>query len=220
MAFNTLELFQIWLNLPKKIKLVPPHFTMFWSEKIPKLNLQNGAVQISVIAGELNGQKSLAPPPDSWASQHESEIGIYLVKMRAGTEWGLPANKNPASRMLYFFNGKTLSIDSETISKSTGVHLNNQIESSLRSDDTEVEFLILQARAIGEPVVQHGPFVMNTKEEIVQTFADYQKTQFGGWPWGAPRYDSRRFRKRSDCETICKISKRKNRNSVINYSKY
>src|SRR5262249_8094235 len=66
----------------------------------------------------------------------------------------------------------------------------------LENGAAETEVLLLQGRPIGEPVVSHGPFVMNTREEIARTIRDYERTRFGGWPWanddpGHPREEGR-----------------------------
>src|SRR5438874_9320738 len=71
---NTLELFQIWLNLPARDKLVPPYFTMFWDREIPRRRFTdaNGrCIEVTIIAGALDGVNPLAPPPQSWAARAE-----------------------------------------------------------------------------------------------------------------------------------------------------
>lgn len=184
---NTVELFQIWLNLPRANKMAKPHFTMFWADTIPNISLDNGNVSLSLIAGEYNGIKSNSPPPDSWASRSESEIAVWLVKMKKGSKFELPASQAKTSRSLYFFEGSSLDINGTSVTEKTGLELNSQKAGLIKAQTSDVEFLMLQAKPIGEPIVQHGPFVMNTKEEILETFNDYKKTQFGGWPWD--RYD-------------------------------
>ena len=84
--------------------------------------------------------------------------------------------------MLYLFEGEELLIDGHAINANTGAVLDVDRPIAL-STSQGAECLVLQGRPIGEPVAQHGPFVMNTRAEIEQAFQDYQRAGFGGWPW-------------------------------------
>lgn len=182
---NTVELFQLWLNLPKKNKMVPAHFTMFWHEKIPVF--KDRGVEVTVIAGEYKGLTPLNPPPHSWAAEANSEVRILLVKLQPNEEFQLERSVNKVNRAIYFFEGEHAQINQEKMTSKTGSLVDAQQDLKIQSGSTVCEFLILQAAPIGEAVVQQGPFVMNSKEEIYQTIQDYKKTQFGGWSW--PRHD-------------------------------
>lgn len=185
-AENTVELFQIWLNLPKAKKMTEPYFTMFWSEKIPQISLASGGAVLSLVAGEFDGQKSLQPPPESWASDKTNEVAIWLLKIQKGAKIELPASQNEVSRTLYFFEGRGLILNNQKLPAKTAFEVNSSTQLILEASDTDIEILILQSKPINEPIVQHGPFVMNDKNEIIQTFRDYEKSQFGGWPWPRP----------------------------------
>lgn len=183
---NPAELFQIWLNLPRKSKMTPAHFKMFWSEKIPRVQLESKA-SVSVIAGSFQGAQALMPPPDSWAADPENEVSILLVKLEAGGAVSIPKTERETSRTLYFFSETQMTMNGKEIPAKTGVIVDSLEDLEIKSEMNAGEFLMLQARPIGEPTFQYGPFVMNSKEDIIKTVEDYQRTQFGGWPW--PRHD-------------------------------
>jgi redox-sensitive bicupin YhaK (pirin superfamily) len=105
--------------------------------------------------------------------------------MEAGATWTLPAAGGETVRVLYFFEGEGLLAGETPIPAGNGAVLDAEAELALRAGPGECRFLILQGRPIGEPVAQHGPFVMNTQAEIMQAFAEFQATGFGGWPWPA-----------------------------------
>lgn len=183
---NPVELFQIWLNLPRKSKMVPAHFKMFWSEDIPRYQAPDANVTVNVIAGVYNEVVALSPPPDSWAFDASNEVLVLLVKVRADGVFRLPRSKTRTSRSLYFFDGKRLNVNGSHVKSLTGAYLDSDSDLVVTAEQGDVEFLILQACPIGEPTFQHGPFVMNTREDIIKTIEDYQRTEFGGWAWPRP----------------------------------
>ncbi len=183
---NPAELFQIWLNLPARSKMVDPYFTMFWNEQIPRVRTTDDAgraTELTVIAGALPGAVPLSPPPNSWASAPDADIAIWTLKMEAGARHLLPAARPGSSRTLYFFAGGAITVAGRRVDSKTGVLLKADRQVEIVNGEAPAELLLLQGRPIGEPVAQHGPFVMNTRAEIQQAFSDYQRTRFGGWPW-------------------------------------
>jgi len=183
---NPLELFQIWLNLPRAKKLVEPHFAMLWSQGIPRravVDEEGRTTEVTLVAGGYDQARAPVPPPDSWAARADADVAIWTIKMAPRARWTLPAARPGTNRTLYFFRGTGLVVLDREIPPYHGVELRGDREVVLRAGVDEVELLLLQGRPIGEPVVQYGPFVMNAREEIHQAFVDFERTHFGGWPW-------------------------------------
>lgn len=185
---NHMELFQIWLNLPKRNKMVKPHFKMLWREKIPNIELTSaeGRIKIELIAGKFEQHQAPAPPPDSWAADPSHEVAVMNIKMDAGTSFKLPAASAGINRTLYFYEGDKLDVAGDIVPHYHAIEVKPDTQLVVKAT-TASSILLLQGKPIGEPVMQYGPFVMNTREEINQAFQDYNSTRFGGWPW--PKYD-------------------------------
>jgi len=144
------------------------------------------STDVVVVAGALDGAHGLPPPPDSWASEPDSDLAIFTIRMDGGARWTLPAARHPDTRrQLYYFKGDALTLAGQMIAPQSVVEVRSQDAIEFVNSGQGAELLMLQARPIGEPVVQYGPFVMNTQAEIHQAFADYRRTDFGCWPWAS-----------------------------------
>ena len=177
-ADNPTGLFQIWLNLPASDKMVDPYFTMLWRESVPIVTSADGKARVRVFAGRLGEHVPPAPPPNSWASRPQSAVAVWTLELQPGAEFTLPPGPEDALRTLYMVSGSV-----ESIPAGHAAQVRPEVELRLVAGDAPAELLLLQGRPIGEPVVQHGPFVMNRPEEIQQAMVDYRRTEFGGWPW-------------------------------------
>jgi redox-sensitive bicupin YhaK (pirin superfamily) len=181
---NPLELFQIWLNLPKVDKFVDPHFKMLWHENIPVID--EGNAQIKVVAGNYKNTQANAPAPNSWAAKPENEVAIWNIHADAKTEYTLPKANTLVTRTLYFYEGSEIYFGDKKVNPNFGIALDPSKDVTITIGSENAHFLVLQGKPIDEPVAKYGPFVMNTDQEIQQAMEEYRLTQFGGWPWPYP----------------------------------
>jgi len=202
---NPAELFQIWMNLPSEDKMAPPHFSMLWSEQIPvvrKVDHAGGVSEITVVAGGFEGAVPPPAPPHSWASRPDADVAIWTIRLSPGARLMLPAAKAGTERMVYLFAGGDVQIAGRKVAPKVGARVVATDAIELVCGAVPSELVVLQGRPIGQPVAQHGPFVMNTRAELQQAFNDYQRTRFGGWPWpsSAPVHPATdgRFARRTD----------------------
>lgn len=202
---NPLELFQIWLNLPREHKMVDPHFSMLWAPLIPTVVLEDVTGQktrVTIVAGALGSVHGPTPPPRSWAAGAASDVAIWALALEPGAHFTVPAAATGSNRLLFFFAGSTLQAANEPVAVGHSIQPLAHQPLELVNGPEPAELLLLQGRPIGQPVAAMGPFVMNSEAEVRQAFADYRRTQFGGWPWPSdepvhPR-SAQRFAKHAD----------------------
>ncbi|WP_420593184.1 pirin family protein [Robiginitalea biformata] len=184
---NTLELFQIWLNLPARGKRVEPHFKMLWKEDLPVIQKEKATIRL--VAGSYDDVQPPSPPPNSWAADPDNRVVIALIDLAPGAFISLPETEEGTHRRLYLFEGTGLSISGDGAGEKTiSVESGKGVELApgacqLRSGEEPLRILWLQGKPIDEPVAKYGPFVMNTQEEIERVMGEFRATQFGGWPW-------------------------------------
>jgi redox-sensitive bicupin YhaK (pirin superfamily) len=194
---NTMELFQIWINLPARSKMVPADFKMLWDAQTPVLTQPSGAT-IRIIAGAIAGAPQPASPtPNSWAADPVNDVAIWVISIPAGATADIPAARSgKTNRAVYMWGGTGTAVISRAASDVsageavklgyyTGVQVDSTSALRVLADGNEVKLLVLQGAPIGEPVAQYGPFVMNTQQEIMQAFSDFRRTNFGEWKWGS-----------------------------------
>ena len=187
-APNTVELFQIWMNLPRDDKFAEPHFSMLWADDVPRteyVDTSGNGVELTVVAGSVDSLVPPSAPPRSWASRPDSDVAIWNVRLDPGASWTMPAAHHPDTiRVVYVYDGDGVAFDGDAVTIGHGAVLACQ-EAVTVTSERGGEYLVLQGRPIGEPVAQYGPFVMNDRAGVEQAFRDYQATRFGGWPWPA-----------------------------------
>ena len=167
---GTMRGFQIWLNLPGKDKLGEPGYRDFDAAEIPRLRTANG-VEAKVIAGRFDDREQQL---DGIVQRPHSEPQLFDLAIPAGAELNLRL-ADGLRPMLYVYEGTLLVSGDEPVEVIQGrlARLSEQGELRLSSSQG-ARVLLLAGRPLGEPIVQYGPFVMNSREEIEQALRDYR----------------------------------------------
>jgi quercetin 2,3-dioxygenase len=111
-------------------------------------------------------------------------VGVFHIAIQPSKTYTLPATEKGTTRTLYIVEGESTTLESTVLQGQHVVSVREDSPLPIKNSGTDtVEILVLQGKPINEPVVQHGPFVMNSAQEIRQAFMDYSETSFGGWPW-------------------------------------
>ncbi|MCC7073169.1 MAG: pirin family protein [Deltaproteobacteria bacterium] len=183
---NPLELFQLWLNLPRASKMVPPHFSMRWREQLPVVRRDDGGgrhATVTVVAGDFDEVRAAPAPPHSYAARADSDVGVWLVALDAGARLTVPPAPRARERMIYLYRGAGAHLDDDALVGGSGARVRADAACTLRAGPEPCGLLLLQGAPLGEPVAWHGPFVMNTPAELEAAYRDYHTTRFGGWPF-------------------------------------
>ena len=164
------QMVQLWVNLPAKDKMSVPKYQAIENEAITKVALANDEGEIEVIAGEYNEIKG--------AASTFSPINMYNVKLKKGvkTTLSFPAHFTTAVLMV---EGDAMINDDVKAPEDHFVMFKNDGDTFSIEALTETVILVLSGEPLNEPIAAHGPFVMNTQEELIEAFQDFNTGKFG-----------------------------------------
>ena len=170
---GTLEMVQLWVNLPAKDKMAAPGYQGILDRDIPDVALKDNAGRLRLIAGEFDG---LRGPAHTF-----TDIQVWDIRLQAGklATFDLHEGHNTA---LVVLKG-AVQLNGQEMAREGQLALFDRDGTQVHVDaDQDAVFLILSGEPIDEPIVGHGPFVMNSEAEIEQAFVDFQSGRFGRMP--------------------------------------
>ena len=165
--------FQLWLNLPARLKMTSPSYRDIQPQSVPQVELPGG-VRVRVIAGELAGTAGAVPlDPEARPTQP------YLldVELPPGTVASIPLPEDHHA-FAYVYEGQLSLEGSEALARSDLAVLGTGDGITAKAGEEGASLLIAAARPINEPVARYGPFVMNSREEIIQAVEDFREGRF------------------------------------------
>ena len=164
------QMVQLWVNLPAKDKKSNPKYQNIRNQDIPKVTLENNMGEVEVIAGEYQEHKG--------AASTFSPIHLLNVKLKKGvqTSFHFPAEYTTSVLMI---EGSAKINDEETVPENHFALFKKEGENFTVEAIEDAVVLVLSGQPLKEPIAAHGPFVMNTREELVEAFEEYNTGKFG-----------------------------------------
>ncbi|MCK7592028.1 pirin family protein [Subsaxibacter sp. CAU 1640] len=164
------QMVQLWVNLPAKDKMSPPKYQAISNSEMKRVGLPNGDGEVEVIAGDYKGNKG---PASTF-----SPLNMFNVRLKKGvkTELSFPSNYTTALLMV---EGDAKINDNTEAPQDHFVMFSNDGESFTIEAENDAVILVLSGEPLNEPIAAHGPFVMNTHEELIEAFQDFNTGKFG-----------------------------------------
>ena len=167
---GTLEMVQLWVNLPARDKMADPGYQTLLDADIPSIALKNNAGRLRLIAGEFDGQTGPA--------RTFTPIDVWDLRLNGGQALTLDLHEG-RNTALVILRGTVQVNGEESVGEGQLVLFERQGNQITLQASADAVVLLLSGEPIDEPIVGHGPFVMNTEQEIHQAFADFQSGRFG-----------------------------------------
>ncbi|MFC6051971.1 quercetin 2,3-dioxygenase [Acinetobacter sp. Ac_877] len=169
---GTLDMVQLWVNLPSTAKMTEPRYQELTEANIPEVKLDDEHGIVRVIAGEYTqNDQTLSGPALTF-----SPMNVLDVRLNANTEHSFDLNPN-WNTMIFILSGE-ISVDGKTYHSMQTLYVNANTSAVKVNTLSNAKLLILSGEPLNEPVVAHGPFVMNTEEEIQKAFTDFRNGDF------------------------------------------